>query len=141
MDAQPARCFGLIGRKPLEQNSLTITHASPQAVFGTAKSDAQHFSDCDLQHTLERWQQQVIEPCGIYFSTENGTMPELAELKAMEIELQKKVPACTGKALILMPLMLNTAGCLEAFTYVINEKTLRSVPLLLAEDGQQAKNG
>jgi hypothetical protein len=125
----------------LEQNGFTVVHASPQAVFGTADSAAQYFSDCDLQHTLDSWQQQAIEPCGIYFSTENGTMPELAELKTMENALQEKVPACTGKVLILMPLMLNTAGCLEAFTYVINDETLLSVPLLLAEDGQQAKNG
>jgi len=141
IDAQPACCFGLIGRNLLEQNGFTIVHASPHAAFGMAKSAAQHLADCDLQHMLDNLQQQAIEPCGIYFSTKNGSMPALAELKAMKSDLQKIAPACTEKALILMPLMLNTAGCLEAFTYVIDDETVLSIPLLLAEDGQQTKNG
>ncbi len=141
MDTQPARCFGLIGRKPSALRDLTITHATPQAVFGTTKSAARQLADCDMQHTLEDWQQQAIELCGIYFSTENGIMPEPGVLTAMENELRKKAPACSEKNLILMSLMLNTAGCLEAFTYILKDETLIPVPLLLAEDGQQTKNG
>lgn len=141
MDALPTQCFGLIGRKALETKDCTIAHAAPQAAFGMTKSAAQYFSECDLKHTVENWQKQAIEPCGIYFSTESGNMPGLNELKPMQNELQKWVPAFAGKPMILMPLMLNTAGCLEAFTYIISDETLLSIPLLLAEDGQQTKNG
>jgi len=145
IDALPARCFGLIGqesgRKAEGHKSFTITHTSPQAAFGAAKSAAQHLINCDLQHTLESWQQQSILPCGIYFSTENGKLPEVEALQSIEREFLKKVPACAESAPVLMPLMLNTAGCLEAFAYLMEGKTLQSVPLLLAEDGQQTKNG
>lgn len=141
MDAEPGQCFGLIGRKTIEPNGPTITHAAPQVGFGTTKSAVQHLCECDLKHTLEKWQQQAIEPCGIFFSTKNGNMPELNELKSMEDILQKKIPTCADKAWILMPLMLNTAGCLEAFTYILAKESLISIPLLLVEDGQQTKNG
>lgn len=141
MDALPARCFGLIGRETLGKNGFTIARAASQAAFGTTKSAAQHICECDLQHTVANWQQQGIEPCGIFFSAEGGNLPELDELKSMQHELQKKIPSSAGDACILMPLMLNTAGCLEAFSYIIAEESLLSLPLLLAEDGQQAKNG
>ena len=125
----------------MEPNGSSITHAAPQVVFGTAKSAVQHLCECDLKHTLEKWHQQAIEPCGIYFSTGNGNMPEFGELKLLQEELQKSVPIFTGKPVILMPLMLNTAGCLEAFTYILAKESFISIPLLLAEDGQQTKNG
>jgi len=145
IDALPAHCFGLIGqemdRKTLGHKSFTVTHTSPQAAFGTAKSASQHLINCDLQHTIENWQQQAITPCGIYFSTENGTIPEIEELKSIEREFLKQFPATAESTPLLIPLMLNTAGCLEAFAYLIEGETLRSVPLLLVEDGQQAKNG
>ena len=145
IDALPAHCFGLIGqetgRKTLGHNSFTVTHTSPQATFGTAKSAAQHLINCDLRHTLENWQQQSILPCGIYFATENGTIPEIEELQSIEREFLKRVSVSAESSPLLMPLMLNTAGCLEAFAYRVEGKTLRSVPLLLVEDGQQTKNG
>jgi len=135
--AGSVRCFGLIGR----QNGLTINHATTLPVNGMAQSVEQMFESCDLQHTLAAWSEQAITPCGIFFATENGEIPAPDELKRVEAALAKRAPAFAAIPLIHMPLLLNTAGCLEAFAYQIRADSLVSIPLLLEEDGQQAKNG
>jgi hypothetical protein len=133
LDAEPMRCFGLIGRK----NESTISHTAPLAIMGIQQSAAHVLKNCDLQHILERWDKQSVVPCGLYFTTENGELPQIKELESYEKALTSASASLPGSALIHMPLMLNTAGCLEAFTYQLHENALVSIPLTLEEDGQR----
>lgn len=141
MEADPASCFGLIGRNTKGEKGCTITHSSPFGLFRTPEDAAGLLANSDLQHMLKNWSTEGIAPCGIYFSTQNGIMPELSELQSLQNSVTTLVPIDADSCFILLPLLLNTAGCLEAFAYQIHDESLLSIPLQLAEDGQQAKNG
>jgi hypothetical protein len=137
IDAGSSQCSGLIGRK----ESIVINRAAPLPVIGSSQSAVKHFSICDLKHTGQNWLEQAISPCGIFFSTDDGTIPSLEDLKLLENGFIETIPSYEKGPVILMPLLLNTAGCLEIFAYQILNETLLPIPLLLEEDGQQAKNG
>ncbi|MDX8403935.1 MAG: hypothetical protein R8K54_05960 [Mariprofundaceae bacterium] len=137
LDAKPKRCFGLIGQK----SASTISHAASLPDVGTEKYANEILKNRDLQHILEKWTAQKIRPCGIFFTTENGKVPDYADMKKLEDSLKKSIPEFIGKPIIYLPLMLNTAGCLETFAYLIGKGSLVSTPLILEEDGQQRENG
>ena len=137
LDAEPKRCLGLIGQK----SGSTINHAASLPNIGTGKCADEVFKNSDLQHTLEKWSMQGITPCGIFLTTENGEIPDRSEIETLEGSLKKSIPELAKKPIIYMPLMLNTAGCLEAFAYLLSQGFLNPIPLILEEDGQQRENG
>jgi len=137
IDAEPAQCIGIIGKK----NSLTINQAAPIHYAEGEKCADRIHKNSDLQHILELWKTEGIMPCGIFFTVESGEITDQAELEKLDAEFRKAAPHSTGDAPILMPLMLNTAGCLEAFAYHIDRNSLIPIPLTLEEDGQSVKNG
>lgn len=137
LDAEPKRCFGLIGQK----STSIIDHAASLPDIGTGKFANLIFKNSDLQHTLKEWAKQEITPCGIFFTTENGEIPDYSDMKNLDDSLKKSMPDFIRKPVIYIPLMLNTAGCLEAFAYLIGKDSLTAVPLILEEDGQQRENG
>ena len=137
LDAEPKRCFGLIGQK----NGSIINHAASLPDIGTGEFANGIFKNSDLQHILKKWTTQEITPCGIFFTTENGEIPDRSEMEKLGKSLIKSIPEFVEKPVIYMPLMLNTAGCLEAFAYLISNDSLNAVPLILEEDGQQRENG
>jgi len=137
LDAEPKRCFGLIGH---QKSASTISHAASLPDIGTEKYANAILKNRDLQHILKKWTAQEIRPCGIFFTTENGTLPDNADIKKLEDSLKKSIPEFIGKPIIYLPLMLNTAGCLEAFAYLIGKDSFVSTALILEEDGQQREN-
>ncbi len=136
LDANPKQCCGLIG-----QHESTISHAVLLPDIKLVHSAKHIFQNSDLQHTLKHWKEQGVTPCGIFFTTVNGKVPAYSELKKSENFFKKTMAEFTEKPFIHMPLMLNTAGCLEAFSYRLGKDALLSIPLILEEDGQQIKNG
>ena len=141
IEADPATCFGLIGQNTKGENGSVITHSSPLGLFRTPEDAAGLLANSDLQHTLKEWSTQGITPCGIYFSTPKGILPGLNELQSLQNRACELLSSDSESRFILIPLLLNTAGCLEAFAYHIHNESLLSIPLQLAEDGQQANNG
>jgi len=145
LDAKASPCFGLIGRKTLSHNGSTILYAAPIATSGADNFAVSLLENSDIKHTTQRWQQKEIDVCGSYFTTEKGQVPEIEKLISLEQNLKaaltNHLSEPPASSLIHMPLLLGTAGCLEAFAYQIKSDQLCSIPLLLAEDGQQAKNG
>lgn len=137
LDADPKRCFGLIGQK----SASTISHSASLPDIGTEECANEIFNNSDLQHTLEKWSAQGITPCGIFLTTENGAIPDYSDIEALEESIKKSIPELSDNPIIYMPLMLNTAGCLEAFAYSIDKNSLTAIPLMLEEDGQQRENG
>ncbi|MES0372309.1 MAG: hypothetical protein ABUK11_08525, partial [Mariprofundaceae bacterium] len=109
LDAEPKRCIGLIGHK----NSSTITHTASLPEIGTGECANEIFKNSDLQHTLEKWTADQITPCGIFFTCKNGEIPDYSAIAALEKSLLNSIPELTKSPVIYMPLMLNTAGCLE----------------------------
>ncbi len=145
MDSKAGLCFGLIGLKPLSDNDSTIRHATPISTSGTGNTALPHIENSDIQHTVQRWHDEGVEVCGCYFTTRLGKIPELKDLKPLDSVLREPLARLSSipqrNSPIYMPLLLGTAGCLEAFACKIDGDNLCSVPLLLVEDGQQAKNG
>lgn len=137
IDAEPASCIGVIGCK----NGLTINQAVPITDAGEEECAVHLYKNSDLQHTLKAWKREEIMPCGIFFTVENGETADQAELERLKAEFKKAVPELADSRIILMPLMLDTAGCLEAFAYCLHRNVPISIPLMLEEDGQRAKNG
>lgn len=137
IDAGESPCIGVIGRK----NELTINHAVPITDAGREECADHPSKNSDLRHTLEAWKREKIVPCGIYFTVENDEIPDQSEFERLKAGLEEAVPELAGSMVILMPLMLNTAGCLEAFAYSFHRNSPISIPLTLEEDGQSTKNG
>jgi len=136
MDAGSGYFFGLIGRT----HSSTIDHATP-----LAQSESGEFVEIlshnrDLKHTIENWLNAGIEPCGIYFISGSDEIPASRGMRQNEKDFTNCFPHSPETPVIHMPLMLNTAGCLEAFAFILDGDTARSVPLLLEEDGQESVN-
>lgn len=132
MNVVPAHNFGLIGCS----SPSTIDHATP--ISATLPGEFEDFPEknCDLKHTVEQWALQGSKPCGVYFVSEGGESPDASNLLRLESYFLELFPEQSGMPVIHMPLMLGTAGCLEAFTYILENGSLRPVPLVLKEDGQ-----
>jgi len=149
LDAKTSSCLGLIGRKPLPHNDSAICYAVPITTSGASNFASTPIENSDIQHTMQLWHQEEVQVCGSYFTTESGLAPDSAQFDQLLIFLDQTLQTVLANhyskppisPLIHLPLLLGTAGCLEAFAYQITGEKPCPVPLLLAEDGQQAKNG
>jgi len=145
VEASPDRCCGIIG---LNNSLISKAAALPNSASNTlddceigAHPAAGNSENCDLRHMAEQWRECGITQCGTFFTTKNGEAPAISELKQFEALLKREIPELFGMPITHLALMLNTAGCLEAFAYQIHQELPVPVTLILEEDGQQQKNG
>jgi len=144
MDASPDRCCGIVG---LNGTLISRAVALPNRASDTIRdcelavhSGIERSKNCDLQHIADEWRDADISISGTYF-TGTGEVPDISELKKFENALTEKLPTLSSTPFTHLVLMLNTAGCLEAFAYRIDNGSLLPITLVLEEDGQQQKNG
>jgi len=132
-DSNP--CCGLIGCC----EPSTIDHAMPLSTTGMAEFGDFPQQDCDLQHMAAKWHSADVKPCGTFFKSERNKAPAAATLHRHETAVKKAFPELAQAPLIHLSLMLNTAGCLEAFAYAVDGDSVSQIPLLLKEDGQSSR--
>jgi len=145
VEASPDRCCGVIG---LSNSLVSKAAALPNSASNTlhhceigAHHAAGSSENSDLRHIAEQWRKCGITQCGTFFTTTDGEAPAVSELKQFEALLKREVPELSNAPITHLALMLNTAGCLEAFAYQIHQDLAVPVTLILEEDGQQQKNG
>ncbi|MDT8376012.1 MAG: hypothetical protein RQ867_04645 [Mariprofundaceae bacterium] len=141
VEASPDRCCGVIGlsnsliRKALtlpNSASDTLHHCEIGADHAAAASES-----CDLRHIAEQWRKSGITQFGTFFTATDEAVPAVSELEQFEAVLKRDIPELPDMPIIHLALMLNTAGCLEAFAYQIHQGLPVAVALILEEDGQQ----
>jgi len=145
VEASPNRCCGMIGLRntlickaaALPNNASDSLHHCEIAVH----SDVKTSQSCDLQHTAAKWKADGIVMFGSYFTATDEETPKVSELRQFETALKSALPELSSRPITHLALMLNTAGCLEAFAYQIHQGSVVPVTLILEEDGQQQKNG
>ncbi len=145
VETSPDRCCGIIGlSNSLISRAATLPNSASNTLHHceiAAHHAAGDSESCDLRHIAEQWRACGITQCGTFFTTADGETPIISELEQFEALLKREVPELTGTAITHLALILNRAGCLEAFAYQIHQGLPVPVTLILEEDGQQQKNG
>ena len=145
VEALPDRCCGIIGlSNSLISKAATLPNSASNSLHH-CEIGAHHATgdseSCDLRHIAEQWSAQGITQCGTFFTTIDGEIPVISELEQFETLLKREIPELSGTPITHLALILNRAGCLEAFAYQIHQGLPVPVTLILEEDGQQQKNG
>jgi len=145
VEVSPARCCGIIGlSNSLITKAVAITNSATNTIDHceiVAHPDSEEIENSDLRHIFEQWKKEGITQYGTFFTIAGGDGPAISELLQFEAALKKAIPDLSDAPIIHLALMLNRAGCLEAFAYQIHQGLPVPVTLMLEEDGQQQKNG
>ena len=141
----PDRCCGIIG---LNNTLITRAFALPNRASDTlhhceigAHPAVEDSTIRDLRHMADQWSESDTVLSGTFFTAKGDVTPAISEITRLEAALKQAIPELTTTPITHLALVLNTAGCLEAFAYQIHHNALVSIPLMLEEDGQQHKNG
>lgn len=134
-------CFGLIGCRNEQGDGFIIDQAEPISDFVMGEFGDFQATDCDLQHTVEKWHAAGASPCGIFFRSDRDGIPAVELLERHEAVFARAFPNHAGKKIIQLQLMLGTAGCLETFAWYLDggpdSRSACAIPLILKEDGQE----